>query len=154
MFTHNPGDTTGIERAVGLTAAGDELRLSPELSGGTVEVIHAAQTLTNAVRRGEAAELCAEIAGRVAGSDLVEVVEVVVATDRFEIVDGLRSDDPQPVDRVVHARCEVPTVTAVATRRTRATRDRTLGGPLAWLMEPAPARRLERRARSSPCCTR
>jgi hypothetical protein len=109
MFTHNPNDTTGIERAVGLTADGDEVRLSPELSGGTVEVIHAAQTLTNAVRRGEAAELCVEIAGRVAASGLTEVAEVVVTTDRFEIVEGLRSDDPQPVERVVHARCEVPT---------------------------------------------
>ena len=109
MFTHNPRDTTGIERAVGITAGGAEVRLSPELSGGTVEVIHAAQTLTNAVRRGEADELCAEIAGRVAESDLTGVVEVVVTTDRFEIVDGLRSDDPQPVERVVHARCEVAT---------------------------------------------
>src|SRR3990170_2002557 len=108
MFTHNPGETTGIERAVGLSEAGVEVRLSPELSGGTVEVIHAAQTLTNAVRRGEAGELCAEIAERVAGSDSSEVVEVVVATDRFAIVAGLREDDPQPVERVVHARCEVP----------------------------------------------
>ena len=109
MFTHNPRDTTGIERAVGVTTAGDEVRLSPELSGGTVEVIHAAQTLTNAVRRGEAGDLCIEIAGRVADSDLADVIEVVVTTDRFEIVEGLRSDDPQPVERVVHARCEVPT---------------------------------------------
>jgi hypothetical protein len=108
MFTHNPSDTTGIERAVGVTADGDEVRLSPELSGGTVEVIHAAQTLTNAVRRGEASELCIEIAGRVAKSDLSEVVEVVVATDRFAIVAGLREDDPQPFERVVHERCEVP----------------------------------------------
>jgi hypothetical protein len=108
MFTHNPRDTAGVERAVGFTAAGDEVRLPPELSGGTVEVIHAAQTLTNAVRRGEAGELCIEIAGRVSDSDLTDVTEVVVATDWFEIVDGLRSDDPQPVERVVHARCEVP----------------------------------------------
>lgn len=108
MFTHNPRDTTGIERAVGLSQAGVEVRLSPELSGGTVEVIHAAQTLTNAVRRGEAGMLCTEIADRVAGSDSSELVEVVVVTDRFAIVAGLREDDPQPVDRVVHARCEVP----------------------------------------------
>lgn len=108
MFTHNPSDTTGIERAVGLTVDNSELRLSPELAGGTVEVIHAAQTLTNAVRRGEAGALCVEIADRVASSDLTEVVEVLVVTDRFAIVEGLRSDDPQPVTRDEHARCEVP----------------------------------------------
>lgn len=34
-------------------------------------------------------------------------------------------------------------MTATAARPDRATRDRTLDGPLAWLTEPAPARRLE-----------
>lgn len=108
MFTHDPTDATGIERAIGVTSDGDTMRLSPELSGGTVEVIHAAQTLTSAVRRGAAGELCVEIADRVAVAELTDVVEVVVVTERFSIVAGLRADDPQPIERIEHARCEVP----------------------------------------------
>ena len=37
-----------------------------------------------------------------------ETTEVVVVTERFDIVAGLRADDPEPVDRAIHARCEVP----------------------------------------------
>ena len=107
MFTHNPRDTTGIELAIGFTATGGEVRLSPELSGGTVEVIHAAQTITDAVRRREAAALCREIAERVARSDLDDVVAIGLVTDAYEIVDGLRSDDPRPWTRTEHATCEV-----------------------------------------------
>ena len=107
MFTHNPRDTTGIELALGFTLSGDEVRLSPELSGGTVEVIHAAQTITDAVRRREAAALCVEIAERVARSGLDDVVEVRLVTDAYEIVEGLRADDPRPWSRVEHAACEV-----------------------------------------------
>ncbi|HET9548463.1 MAG TPA: hypothetical protein VFO97_11525, partial [Desertimonas sp.] len=68
----------------------------------------AAQTIVDAIRGGVADELCAEIAGRVAESGDADIVEVVVVTERFDIVAGLRADDPQPVDRRVHARCAVP----------------------------------------------
>ena len=47
-------------------------------------------------------------AGRVAESGDADTVEVVVVRERFDIVAGLRADDPQPVDRRVHARCAVP----------------------------------------------
>ena len=110
MFTHNPKDTTGIERAVGITAGGAEVRLSPELSGGTVEVIHAAQTLTNAVRRGEADELCTEIAGRVAGLGPHRGGRGR-GHDR-PVRDRGRAARPTTPSRSsvsCHARCEVPT---------------------------------------------
>jgi hypothetical protein len=107
MFTHNPGAVGGFQRAVGVTVDGDEVILSPVLIGGTVEVIHAAQTVSDALRDGRVADLCAEIAERVAGSR-DDVVEVLVVTDRFDVIAGLRADDPQPVNRDVHAICEVP----------------------------------------------
>jgi len=107
MFTHNPGGVTGFQRAVGITADGGEVILSPQIVGGTVEVIHAAQTIATALREGRGAGLCAEIAGRVAGSGS-PAVEVLVVTDRFDIVDGLRAEVPRPIDRAVHATCEVP----------------------------------------------
>jgi hypothetical protein len=108
MFTARRAQVTSIERAVGVTADGTEQVLAPELTGGTVEVIHAAQTIVDAIRGGGADELCAEIAGRVAEAGDADTVEVVVVTERFDIVAGLRADDPQPVDRRVHARCAVP----------------------------------------------
>lgn len=107
MFTHDPNDVTGFQRAIGVTADGTEVVLSPQLAGGTVEVIHAAQTIATALRRGLGDELCVEIAERVAGSGS-PAIEVLVVTDRFDIIDGLRTDDPQPIDRDVHVTCEVP----------------------------------------------
>lgn len=66
MFTHNPRAVAGFQRALGVTADGDEVVLSPQLAGGTVEVIHAAQTFATALRQGRGDEPCAEIAERVA----------------------------------------------------------------------------------------
>jgi hypothetical protein len=106
MFTHDPDRVASFPRAIGLTRDGREVRLSPELTGGTVEVIHAAQTLTRAVNRGESAELCDEIAERVSRADL-GVDQVVVVTDRYDLVSGLRADHPRPVARVEHVRCPV-----------------------------------------------
>ena len=52
MFTARRAQVTSIERAVGVTADGTEHVLAPELTGGTVEVIHAAQTIVDAIRGG------------------------------------------------------------------------------------------------------
>ena len=81
---------TSIERAVGVTSDGVEHVLSPELTGGTVEVIHAAQTIVDAIRAGAADELCAEIASRVADSGDDRTAEVVVVRERFDVVAALR----------------------------------------------------------------
>jgi hypothetical protein len=107
MFTARRAQATSIERAIGVSADGREHVLSPELAGGTVEVIHAAQTIFDAIHAGTADELCAEVAGRVAESGDEDTTEIVVVTERFDIVAALRANDPAPVDRDVHARCEV-----------------------------------------------
>jgi hypothetical protein len=105
MFTARRLQVTTIERAIGVTADGDERALSPAVIGGTVEVIHAAQTIVDAIRAGAADGLCAEIAGRIDADG--DVVEVLVVTERFDVIGALQDDEPQPVDREVHARCDV-----------------------------------------------
>jgi hypothetical protein len=107
MFTAERSQVTSIERAIGVAPDGTEHVLSPELTGGTVEVIHAAQTIVDAIRAGEAEDLCAEIAGRVASND-EGIAEVIVVRERFDVVVALDDDDPEPVNRRVHARCAVP----------------------------------------------
>ncbi len=108
MFTARRSQVTSIERAIGVATDGTEHVLSPELTGGTVEVIHAAQTIVDAIRAGSADELCTEIARRVAESGHDDTTEVIVVRERFDVVTSLDDDDPVPVDRRVHARCEVP----------------------------------------------
>jgi hypothetical protein len=107
MFTVRRPQVTSIERAIGIAVDGSEHVLAPELSGGTVEVIHAAQTIVDAIRAGSAGDLCEEIAARVADSDDERTTDVAIVTERFDVVAALRTDDPQPMDRRVHARCEV-----------------------------------------------
>jgi hypothetical protein len=107
MFTARRAQVTSIERAIGVDVDGSEHVLAPELTGGTVEVIHAAQTIVDAIRAGSANELCAEIANRVAESGDADTTEVLVVRERFDIVTALDDDDAEPVDRRLHARCEV-----------------------------------------------
>jgi len=108
MFTARRAQVTSIDRAIGIAADGSEHVLGPELSGGTVEVIQAAQTIFDAVHAGKAADLCAEIAGRVADSADADAAEVIVVTERFDVIVALRAADAEPIERRVHARCEVP----------------------------------------------
>jgi hypothetical protein len=107
MFTARRSQVTSIERAIGVAPDGSEHVLSPQLTGGTVEVIHAAQTIVDAIRAGSADELCAEIAGRVADSGDEQTAEVIVVRERYDVVAALDDDHPEPVDRAIHARCEV-----------------------------------------------
>jgi hypothetical protein len=107
MFTARRSQVTSIERVIGVAPDGTERVLSPELTGGTVEVIHAAQTIVDAIRLGEADELCAEIAWRLADSSNDGIAEVIVVRERFDVVAALDDDHPEPVAREVHATCEV-----------------------------------------------
>lgn len=107
MFTADRDETADFRRAIGVAADGTERSLPPMITGGSIEVVHAARTLTRAIATGTAAELCAEIAARAAtagGGD----IEVLVVTEHYDIVEALRAADPQPTSREVHARCDVP----------------------------------------------
>lgn len=106
MFTGDRDDIANFRRAIGVDADGREQTLPPTISGGTVEVIHAARNLTAAIYSGEADELCVEIAGRAAVA-APDVVTVLVVTEHYDVVDALTADDPRPIDRQVHADCAV-----------------------------------------------
>jgi hypothetical protein len=108
MFTARRAQVTSIERAIGVADDGSEHVLAPELTGGTVEVIQAAQTIFDAIRAGSAADLCIEIAGRITDSGDDDTAAVLVVTERFDVVAALRAADTEPVERRVHASCAVP----------------------------------------------
>lgn len=101
MFTSERGRVIAIDTAVVVRADHRRERLSPEVIGGTDEVVLAAATVSNAIASGPAslAALCAEIAGRVDGPGTVEIV-----TETHDAVALLR-DGTDPIDVRVHERC-------------------------------------------------
>jgi hypothetical protein len=108
MFSSRRTSTEVVDTAVARTADDSTTwRLDPERIAATDEVIIAAVTVSEAVRDGSADELCREIAGRVQdnGPDGAAVVEVV--TERFDAVTWFEGDRT-PIERIVHARCDVP----------------------------------------------
>jgi hypothetical protein len=104
MFSYDRGRVTALDTAVGINADGDIERLSPEVIAGGYEVIHASRTVSKAIRAGDAAGLCLEIAER-ASDDLVRIEVVTETYDTIRWFDG----DETPIDRAVHASCEAPT---------------------------------------------
>ena len=106
MFTQLRPRITTIDLAVGLDAAGRDVRLDPEAVGGTVEVIQAVATVGRSIRDARADDLCREVAERLAGSS-TEAIAVAVVTDRYDVVEALVSPGP-PQHRTIHAQCPVP----------------------------------------------
>ena len=104
MFSGDRGREASIATAVGLDEMGELVRLAPEAIGGTDEVILAAATVNDAIRRGEVDELCLEIATRLTGSD---VAAVVIRTERIDVVAHI-ADDAPPLSVRDHGTCEVP----------------------------------------------
>jgi hypothetical protein len=106
MFTQLRPRVTTIDVTLGVDRHGGDVRLSPSEVGGTIEVIQAVNTVRRSIAEGRASALCDEVAARVAARGR-DVVGVVVATDVYDIVDALVERGP-PLERRVHARCEVP----------------------------------------------
>lgn len=104
MFSDNLGRVADIDTAVGFDHDGARVRLSPELIGGGIEVIHAGETVTRSIRRGDTDALCAEIARRVRARGDLERIEVV--TERHDAVAWFRGDE-EPLDVTVHSSCGV-----------------------------------------------
>jgi hypothetical protein len=102
MFSYDRGRVTALDTAVGVTADGTQERLSPEVIAGGYEVVHASQTVSKAIRAGDAAGLCGEVAARAAGDGLVRIEVVTETYDTIRWFDG----DETPLRRVVHASCE------------------------------------------------
>jgi hypothetical protein len=99
MFASDRGAVHDIATVVEVKDDGSTVRLSPELIAGTDEVILTAVTVTRAVARGEAEQLCAEVAAR-----LGEGRRVRVQTERHDVVETVASGAP-PLGIDVHAEC-------------------------------------------------
>jgi hypothetical protein len=109
MFAVDRGARTAVSTAMGVTASGAEVRLSPRLLAGADEPILAVRTARVMVNR-DPGGWCAEVAGRVAtdaratGPDPVVTIRVV--TETHDAVATLTEDAP-PVGVLEHATCEV-----------------------------------------------
>ena len=101
MFTADRGRVVRLDTVV-LVRDGERERLSPEVVGGTDEIVLAAVMVSNAIGDGPVGleRLCSEVAARV---DAVGTIEIV--TERHDAVALLRDDAP-PTDVQVHHRCE------------------------------------------------
>jgi hypothetical protein len=109
MFARDRPRENAVTTAV-LVVDGGVRRLDPELIAATDEVILAVATVVDAVDRGTAGALCAEIAGRVRSSgrlaDGSAPAAVEVVTEWYDAVAYFASDR-RPMRRVVHERCAV-----------------------------------------------
>jgi len=105
MFAADIDRTQSIDTAVAVAADGAVTRLTPAEIGGTTVVNQAASVVTTAIVGGRADDLCAAIAGRLAG-DRSGLAAVEVVTERYDAVHWF-DGDRTPIDRLVHARCPV-----------------------------------------------
>src|SRR6476646_36389 len=105
MFAADIARTQSVDTAVAVDAAGGVIRLTPAEIGGTTVVNQAASVVTTAIVGGRADDLCAAIAGRLAG-DRSGLAAVEVVTERYDAVHWF-DGDRTPIDRQVHARCPV-----------------------------------------------
>lgn len=99
MFAHERGRVTRFHVAVLVDPAGEEHGLDLRVVGGTDQPVQAAMTVSQAVRNGEAADLCAEVAEQVDRPGSVEIVSVSYDAP------GWFAGDREPVARTVHASC-------------------------------------------------
>ena len=99
MFAHPRDAVSWFHVVVRLDEAGVEQALDLRLVGGTDQPVQAAETVRQAVRRGEAEHLCLEIAHRLEPHTTVRVL--TVAYDAPDWFRGRR----EPVEHRVHAEC-------------------------------------------------
>jgi len=103
MFAHDRDDEVAVRTAIAVDGAA-VARLSPRLIGGTDEPMLARESVEHAIDTGAAMTLCEEIAGRARRAGVSGEIHVV--TERYDTLawfDG----DREPLDRAVHASCEV-----------------------------------------------
>ncbi len=107
--------TAQLPTAVGVTAAGDRVRLSPTVIGASDDPLIVADRVADAIAGSRADRLCLAIAERaiaeraiarrgVAGRDGLTGVEVV--TETVDLV-ATAADGAPPRNRTVHAACPV-----------------------------------------------
>lgn len=99
------GEST-IATAVGISADGEQLRLTPTLIGDSNDPLVVVGQLRADIREGRADERCETIAVRVSARENLDVVTIEVVTERHDTVARV-NDEPSLIDRSVHASCEV-----------------------------------------------
>lgn len=100
MFSVARPQQATVNSAVGFDTAGDELTLRPIDIGGTREVIQAAATVSRAISRGEAEDLCREVLTNVPTAAVIEIV-----TETYDVI-AYFAESEEPLQRIVHARCQ------------------------------------------------
>ncbi len=101
MYAGTRSNTVGFVTVRAFTASGEPEQLSMFTIARTRDPLIAESFLTDSVRRGDADQLCADVALRADEP----VTRIEVATERFDVAE--RSSGDPPFDRIVHASCAV-----------------------------------------------
>ena len=109
MFSFPRHRVEALSSVVVQMPSGEIERLSSQLISGGSETTLASVTVINAINQGDGGtnELCAQVAGRLAGNEDLAGGEILVVTERWDVVDYLQGGR-EPEERSVHARCAVP----------------------------------------------
>jgi len=105
MFSYDRGRESSLPTAVGVTADGAVLRLSPELISGGYEPVRAFATVEASIANRDTDVLCEEIAQRTAERKS-EVVAIEVVTEVHDVIAWFEGQE-EPSQRIVHARCGI-----------------------------------------------
>jgi len=109
MFSFPRHRVEALSSVVVQMPSGEIKRLSSQLISGSSETTLASVTVTNAINSGDGGtdELCKTVAQRLEGKPDLAGGEVLVVTERWDVVDYLQGGRV-PEDRTIHARCPVP----------------------------------------------
>ena len=105
MFSYDRGRESSLPTAVGVTADGVLLRLSPELISGGYEPVRAFATVEASIANGDTDVLCAEIAERTERRK-ADVIAIEVVTEVHDVIAWFEGQK-EPSQRIVHARCGI-----------------------------------------------
>lgn len=103
MYSGTRSNISGFVTASGVDRAGDRTPLSPLTISASRSRLITQSFLNDAVRRGDAADVCAEIASRADRS----LSAIEIATERHDTTARLRGE-PSLEARDLHANCAVP----------------------------------------------
>jgi hypothetical protein len=109
MFSFPRHRVESLSSVVVQMPSGEIKRLSSQLISGSSETTLASATVSNAINHGDGGsdELCNEVAQRLEGKTDLAGGEVLIVTERWDVVDYLQGGRV-PEDRTVHAQCPVP----------------------------------------------
>ncbi len=102
--------TAELPTAVGVTAAGDRVRLSPIVIGASDDPLIVAARVADAIAGSRADRLCLAIVERAIAERAIaergDLTGVEVVTETVDLV-ATAADGAPPLNRTVHARCPV-----------------------------------------------